>query len=105
LRRFVPFARRLARAGAVNALAQLVLQIGSPGVPDVYQGSELWQHQLVDPDNRGPVDFTARRAALDALHSGIQAARSGVGAEGVEAVVRALVDAWPDGRVKLWTLA
>ena len=53
-------ARRLAHLGMVNSLAQLVLKSTSPGVPDFYQGSELWELSLVDPDNRRPVDFDRR---------------------------------------------
>jgi len=105
LARFVPFARSVADTGAANALAQLVLQIGSPGVPDIYQGSELWQLQLVDPDNRGPVDFPAHQVALAALDPWIQRVENGVRGESVEAEVRALAAAWPDGRIKLWVLA
>ena len=48
----------------VNSLAQVVLKIGSPGVPDFYQGAELWDLSLVDPDNRRPVDFERRRQML-----------------------------------------
>ena len=62
---FAPFQERVARAGLVNSLSQVVLKIASPGVPDFYQGTELWDLSLVDPDNRRPVDFAARRAALD----------------------------------------
>jgi (1->4)-alpha-D-glucan 1-alpha-D-glucosylmutase len=53
--------RELERPGYFNSLAQLVLKIGIPGVPDFYQGSELWDQSLVDPDNRRPVDFALRR--------------------------------------------
>lgn len=60
---FRPRARRLAHLGMVNSLAQTVLKITSPGVPDFYQGTELWDLSLVDPDNRRPVDY-AWRAAL-----------------------------------------
>ena len=48
----------------VNSLAQVTLKIGSPGVPDFYQGTELWDLSLVDPDNRRPVDFERRREML-----------------------------------------
>ena len=51
----------------VNSLSQKVIQLTMPGVPDVYQGSELWDDSLVDPDNRRPVDFAFRHAALTAL--------------------------------------
>jgi len=58
------FVARIAPAGAVNSLAQTVLRLTSPGVPDLYQGTELWDFSLVDPDNRRPVDFALRAAAL-----------------------------------------
>ena len=53
--------------GICNSLAQLVLKATSPGVPDVYQGTELWDLSLVDPDNRRPVDFAVRRALVAEL--------------------------------------
>jgi (1->4)-alpha-D-glucan 1-alpha-D-glucosylmutase len=59
------FVARVAPAGAVNTLLQTVLRLTSPGVPDLYQGTELWDFSLVDPDNRRPVDYAARKAALD----------------------------------------
>jgi (1->4)-alpha-D-glucan 1-alpha-D-glucosylmutase len=59
---FRPRARRLASLGLVNTLAQLTLKVTSPGVPDFYQGTELWDLSLVDPDNRRPVDFAVRAA-------------------------------------------
>jgi (1->4)-alpha-D-glucan 1-alpha-D-glucosylmutase len=68
---FVPdvarFVEPLIRPGYVNALAQTLLKLTAPGVPDVYQGSELWDLSLVDPDNRRPVDFAHRRALLAEL--------------------------------------
>lgn len=64
------FAPDFVRLGALNSLAQLVLKLTQPGVPDFYQGSEFWDTSLVDPDNRRPVDFTARRTALVALERG-----------------------------------
>jgi (1->4)-alpha-D-glucan 1-alpha-D-glucosylmutase len=54
------FAGRIAPAGAVNSLAQTLLKLTAPGVPDTYQGTELWDFSLVDPDNRRPVDFSRR---------------------------------------------
>ena len=56
--------------GWTNSLGQKLVQLTMPGVPDVYQGTELWEDSLVDPDNRRPVDFAARRALLDALDAG-----------------------------------
>ena len=67
---FADFARRLALEGRRAALGQLLLKLTCPGVPDVYQGDELEALSLVDPDNRRPVDFAARRAALARLRSG-----------------------------------
>jgi (1->4)-alpha-D-glucan 1-alpha-D-glucosylmutase len=61
---------RLLQAGWSNGLAAKVLQITGPGVPDVYQGSELWERSLVDPDNRRPVDFAKRRRLLARLDGG-----------------------------------
>ncbi|HTH62585.1 MAG TPA: malto-oligosyltrehalose synthase [Paraburkholderia sp.] len=58
------FVARIAPAGALNSLTQTVLRMTSPGVPDLYQGTELWDFSLVDPDNRRPVDFALRAAAL-----------------------------------------
>ena len=64
---FLPLQRRCAQAGMVNGLAQTLLKLTCPGVPDFYQGSELWQLALVDPDNRRPVDYDARRGLLGTL--------------------------------------
>jgi (1->4)-alpha-D-glucan 1-alpha-D-glucosylmutase len=93
---FVPFERRIAHFGMVGSLAQLVVRLGSPGVPDIYQGSELWDFSMVDPDNRQAVDFAHRRALLEGL-TPLLAAPSPLG-------LRALLDDWTDGRAKLYTL-
>jgi (1->4)-alpha-D-glucan 1-alpha-D-glucosylmutase len=91
---FVPFAERVAVAGMVNSLAQLVLKIASPGVADFYQGVELWDQSLVDPDNRRPVDFAHRRQLLEKLEPSLAAPHS--------TAVRDMIDNWPDGRIKLY---
>ena len=65
----VPFAQRLSRFGLYNSLAQTVLKFTVPGVPDIYQGSELWDFSLVDPDNRRPVDYALRRERLTAMQT------------------------------------
>jgi (1->4)-alpha-D-glucan 1-alpha-D-glucosylmutase len=83
--------------GALNSLAQVVLKVCSPGVPDFYQGSELWDLTLVDPDNRRPVDFAQRMKALEQL---LQQAES----EGPAAVCADVLRNLPDGRIKLWTM-
>jgi (1->4)-alpha-D-glucan 1-alpha-D-glucosylmutase len=64
------FATRIAPFGWSNSLSQKLLQLTMPGVPDVYQGTELWDLSLVDPDNRRPVDYARRRELLAALDAG-----------------------------------
>jgi (1->4)-alpha-D-glucan 1-alpha-D-glucosylmutase len=64
------FAARITPDGWSNSLGQKLVQLTMPGVPDVYQGTELWDHSLVDPDNRRPVDFSARREMLARLDAG-----------------------------------
>lgn len=64
LQEIIQFAERLNLPGAVNGLAQTILRLTVPGVPDLYQGTEFWDQSLVDPDNRRPVDYAAREAAL-----------------------------------------
>ena len=64
---FVSFHKFIAFFGKLNGLSQVLLKIACPGVPDFYQGSELWDLRLVDPDNRQPVDFPLRRALLESL--------------------------------------
>jgi (1->4)-alpha-D-glucan 1-alpha-D-glucosylmutase len=61
---------RIRQAGWSNGLSAKLLQLTAPGVPDVYQGSELWEMSLVDPDNRRPVDYTVRRTHLAAIEDG-----------------------------------
>ncbi|MGD6851881.1 MAG: malto-oligosyltrehalose synthase [Candidatus Bathyarchaeia archaeon] len=61
---FLPFQEKIAYYGAYNSLSQTLLKITCPGVPDFYQGSELWNLSLVDPDNRGNVDYTLRQRLL-----------------------------------------
>jgi (1->4)-alpha-D-glucan 1-alpha-D-glucosylmutase len=97
---FVPFAHRIARCGMVNGLSQVVAKIGCPGVPDFYQGSELWDLSLVDPDNRRPVDFDRRRQFL----ANVDEIAALAGAERSAAVAE-LVAHWEDGRIKMLTTA
>jgi (1->4)-alpha-D-glucan 1-alpha-D-glucosylmutase len=65
---FETFLRPLIGPGRVNSLAQVLLKLTAPGIPDLYRGSEVWDLSLVDPDNRRPVDFERRRAALEAVN-------------------------------------
>lgn len=71
LESFLPFQRRIAHWGLINSLSQLLVKLTSPGVPDVYQGTELWDLSLVDPDNRRPVDYEYRRACLQRIKRGL----------------------------------
>ena len=82
------FQPRIALIGAVNGLAQTLLKLTAPGVPDTYQGCELWDLSLVDPDNRRPVDFELRRA--------FSSKRADAGA---------LLASWRDGRIKQHVVA
>jgi (1->4)-alpha-D-glucan 1-alpha-D-glucosylmutase len=87
---FADFIGLLARPAAIASLAQLVLKLTVPGVPDIYQGGELWDFNLVDPDNRRPVDFGRRQMLLDEI--------SDAGILGVS-------EHWQDGREKLFVTA
>ena len=105
---FEEIAGRVAVSGAINSLAQLVLKIGSPGVADFYQGVELWDQSLVDPDNRRPVDFVERRRLLAELEPWLASAGvDAVAPDGAAqaAAVAGLIDQWPDGRIKLFVSA
>ena len=88
------FQAPIARAGMWNSLAQLVLKIASPGVPDFYQGNDLWAFDLVDPDNRRAVDYDVRRKMLKSFEE--QAARDRA------ALVDRLRENPCDGAIKLY---
>ena len=92
----LPFERRIAALGMVNSLAQLTLKLGAPGVPDFYQGTDLWDLSLVDPDNRRPVDFCLREGLL----ADVDAMLSADAADRPRQLTEWL-NTWPDGRVKL----
>jgi (1->4)-alpha-D-glucan 1-alpha-D-glucosylmutase len=93
------FTQHVARPGACNSLSQTLLKLTVPGVPDLYQGSELWDFSLVDPDNRRPVDFARRQALLRSIRQ--QARRSDSSAV---SLCRALLRSFHDGRVKLFLI-
>jgi (1->4)-alpha-D-glucan 1-alpha-D-glucosylmutase len=90
---FLPFQKRVALLAVTNSLAQVVLKVGSPGVPDFYQGSELWDLSLVDPDNRRPVDFGLRERMLAELDAQTAPDYPGMLAH------------WQDARIKLLVTA
>ena len=83
--------------GALNSLAQVLIKIASPGIPDFYQGSELWDLRLVDPDNRGPVDFERRVSLLAELKKREEQDRS--------TLIQDLLEHWQDGRIKLYVIS
>src|SRR5204863_3312626 len=84
---FLPVAEEIARLGAINSLAQTLLKFTSPGVPDIYQGNEIWDFSLVDPDNRRPIDYKVRAEMLSCLSS---------------KTPEQLLQNWPDGRIKMF---
>jgi (1->4)-alpha-D-glucan 1-alpha-D-glucosylmutase len=84
---FLPAAKEIARLGAINSLTQTLLKLASPGVPDIYQGTEILDYSLVDPDNRRSVDYELRCEMLKSLSS---------------ATPKELMQTWADGRVKLF---
>jgi len=83
---FLPIAQEIGRLGTINSLTQVALKLTLPGVPDIYQGNEIWDYSLVDPDNRRPVDYQRRREMLAALPA---------------AAPDELMRNWPDGRIKM----
>lgn len=89
-----PFQQRIAFYGIFNSLAQVLVKTTSPGIPDFYQGTELWDFSLVDPDNRRPVDFDRRQQWLHEIKAQTQS-------NGLE-LVKALLNHLTDGRIKLF---
>jgi (1->4)-alpha-D-glucan 1-alpha-D-glucosylmutase len=96
---FLPFQERVARYGLYNSLSQVVLKIAAPGVPDFYQGTELWSFHLVDPDNRGPVDYGMRLAMAEEFRETMKR----LGPDRAE-FTRGLFEQAHDGRAKLYTI-
>jgi (1->4)-alpha-D-glucan 1-alpha-D-glucosylmutase len=88
----LPFQQQIAVAGAANGIAQVMIKLTAPGVPDLYQGTELWDLSLVDPDNRRPVDFALRHGQLGGFGSG-------------EIDLGGLVRDWQSGAVKQLVIA
>ncbi len=90
---FLPFQERIARLGVHNSLVQAALKLTAPGIPDTYQGADLWDLSLVDPDNRRPVDYDARVRLLEELDSAAQLD------------IAAWLDRWRDGGIKLLVIS
>ncbi|WP_243372199.1 malto-oligosyltrehalose synthase [Geotalea sp. SG265] len=97
IRDFMAFIAPIAHYGMFNSLSQVLLKIGSPGIPDFYQGTELWALSLVDPDNRRPVDFRVRREMLARL-------REREAQLGPARLVRELLASKEDGGIKLYLI-
>jgi (1->4)-alpha-D-glucan 1-alpha-D-glucosylmutase len=93
------FQKRISHYGLFNSLAQTLLKVTAPGVPDLYQGTELWDFSLVDPDNRRPVDYERRREMLSDLRTSVSAA----GAR-LHEYAWQLTAAKEDGRIKLYVI-
>ncbi len=97
LESFLDFERKLASYGVLNSLSQALLKVACPGIPDIYQGAELWDLNMVDPDNRRPVDFARRASLLVELE-----ARAGRDKPGL---IRDLWARREDGGIKLYLLS
>ena len=93
---FIPFQRRIARIGLWNSLSQTLLKLTCPGVPDIYQGNDLWDFSLVDPDNRRPVDYSLRQQVFASLRE--------LGSEPDSVSVAKLLETPEDGRIKLYLI-
>jgi (1->4)-alpha-D-glucan 1-alpha-D-glucosylmutase len=89
---FLAFQHRVARIGLWNSLSQTLLKLTSPGVPDIYQGTELWDFSLVDPDNRRPVDYSTRQKRFESTRELGDVSRA----------IARLLETPEDGRLKLF---
>jgi len=94
---FCSFQKKIARFGMLNSLSQLMLKLTSPGVPDIYQGNEIWHFRLVDPDNRRPVDFEKRKKILEELKKSME-----VSPDILPERVRNLLDNLTNGWAKMY---
>ena len=94
---FENFNPAVAFFGAINSIAQTLLKLTGPGVPDIYQGTELWDFSLVDPDNRRPVDFEERKRVLMELQNGASQGD-------LRSLVSEFLASYQDGRLKFWTV-
>jgi len=93
---FLPFQRRVARIGLWNGLAQTLLKLTCPGVPDIYQGNEVWDFSLVDPDNRRPVEYLRHRQMFESIRE--------LGRDPGKLSAGGLLKDPEDGRIKLYLI-
>jgi (1->4)-alpha-D-glucan 1-alpha-D-glucosylmutase len=96
---FIPFQRKISHFGVLNSLSQTLIKLTAPGVPDTYQGNELWEFNLVDPDNRRAVDYSLRRRVL-AEFTGI----CDGGCDQQATFARELAANMDDGRIKAYLI-
>jgi (1->4)-alpha-D-glucan 1-alpha-D-glucosylmutase len=96
---FAAFQRRVSFFGQFNSLSQTLLKITAPGVPDLYQGTELWDFSFVDPDNRRPVDYALRRNLLSGLKRRFESA-----GDNCRDLLADLLRNTPSGEIKLYLL-
>ena len=96
LKELISFSKRVSHFGMLNSLSQTLIKIASPGVPDFYQGTELWDLSLVDPDNRRPVDFEKRCAMLASIR---EQEDSNIGR-----LIQDLLSTREDGKIKLFLI-
>jgi (1->4)-alpha-D-glucan 1-alpha-D-glucosylmutase len=96
LKDFLAFHKKISYFGMINGLGQALIKITSPGVPEIYQGCELWDFRLVDPDNRRPVDYSVRASYLLAQEKRSRSPEDSLG------LASELAENWNDGRVKLY---
>jgi (1->4)-alpha-D-glucan 1-alpha-D-glucosylmutase len=96
IKAFRPFQKKIAHYGVFNSLAQTVVKLTAPGVPDVYQGCEMWDLSFVDPDNRRPVDYKVRTQYLEQIAAQMK--------ENLQALLQDLLASKEDGRIKLFTV-
>jgi (1->4)-alpha-D-glucan 1-alpha-D-glucosylmutase len=99
LKVFIPFQRKIAEYGMLNSISAAVLKVASPGVAETYQGCELWNTSLVDPDNRQPVDYDLRMRMLDYIHSQEQSSKDHT------KLAQDLIATRVDGKIKLYVLS
>ena len=98
---FVPFQRVVARFGLFNSLSQTLLKLTCPGVPDLYQGTELWDFSMVDPDNRRPVDYSLRQAHMGPIQEAVYSDDP----KHLTKFLLELTDNLTDGRIKQYLIA
>ncbi len=99
LKEFTPFQQKIAFFGTFNSLSQVLLKLAAPGVPDFYQGTELWDYNLVDPDNRRPVDYPHRRKLFRELTEAFRA-----GTQPASEKLQSLLQEPRNGKVKMYLI-